>query len=109
MTPKEHYIDHLYGVLQEECAELIVAISKRKRFGALSNSPDSPTTNQQHINGELNDLLAVRDMLAEEEGRLYRDDSHIVAKTKKVNRYYMQTFDKDFPQVDQILPYKTKT
>jgi NTP pyrophosphatase (non-canonical NTP hydrolase) len=95
MTPKEHYIDHLYGVLQEECAELIVAISKRKRFGALSNSPDSPTTNQQHINGELNDLLAVRDMLAEEEGRLYR--------------YYMQTFDKDFPQVDQILPYKTKT
>jgi NTP pyrophosphatase (non-canonical NTP hydrolase) len=109
MSPKEHYIDHLYGVLQEECAELISAISKRKRFGKDSVSSYSSTqeTNQNNINTEMNDLLAVIDMLVVEGERLYKDSVKKHQKTMKVNKYYPETFDLAFP--DSIDRYESKT
>jgi len=109
MSPKEHYIDHLYGVLQEECAELISAISKRKRFGKDSVSSYSSTqeTNQTNINTEMNDLLAVIYMLVVEGERLYKDSVGKHQKTMKVNKYYPETFDLAFP--DSVDQYKSKT
>jgi NTP pyrophosphatase (non-canonical NTP hydrolase) len=87
MSTKQHYVEHLYGVLQEECAELIMAISKRERFGG----------NDEGINHEINDIMAVVEMLAQEGEKVYDDFSLQIAKVDKVNKYYIDTFNKDFP------------
>ena len=85
MIKSQHYIDHLYGVLQEEAAELIQAISKRRRFG----------DNLKDINHELNDILAVVEMLALEGEPLYEDYGLQTAKEHKVNKFYADTLEKD--------------
>lgn len=55
-------------VLQEEAAELIVAISKLKRFGVDSRNPlvpDSPT-NLENMLQEIGDILAMVEVLMED-------------------------------------------
>ena len=90
MSPKEHYVNHLYGVLQEECAELIMAISKRNRFGG----------NEENINNEINDVMAMIEMLAHEGESVHENISLQMAKDNKVNIFYGYTFNKDFPVAD---------
>jgi NTP pyrophosphatase (non-canonical NTP hydrolase) len=53
-------------ILQEECAEVIQAVSKIRRFGFESRWPDydSPSTKEQ-LETELGDLLAMIDILIE--------------------------------------------
>jgi NTP pyrophosphatase (non-canonical NTP hydrolase) len=46
-------------ILQEECAEVIVAISKISRFGLDNAKPGKPLTNRQHLAEELGDLQAM--------------------------------------------------
>ena len=91
MIKSQHYIDHLYGVLQEEAAELIQAISKRRRFG-----DDYPYN--ERINHELNDLLAVVEMLALEGEPIYEHYGLQTAKENKVNKYYADTWKMDHPE-----------
>ncbi len=88
---------------------MISAISKRKRFGKESVSSYSSTheTNQNNINTEMNDLLAVIDMLVVEGERLYKDSVKKHQKTMKVNKYYPETFDLAFP--DSVDQYESKT
>jgi len=50
-------------ILQEECAEVIQAVSKCNRFGLHNAKPDKPLTNAQHLEGEIGDLLAMIDLL----------------------------------------------
>ena len=50
-------------ILQEECAEVSVAISKCFRFGPDQCKPNSNQTNIQALENELGDLQAMIDLL----------------------------------------------
>lgn len=50
-------------ILQEECAEVIQAVSKISRFGLDNSKPGTHKTNRQHLEEELGDMLAMIDIL----------------------------------------------
>ena len=50
-------------ILQEECAEVIQAVSKISRFGLDNLKPGKPKTNKEHLEEELGDVLAMVDIL----------------------------------------------
>ena len=50
-------------ILQEECAEVIQAVSKISRFGIDNFKPGKPKTNRDHLEEELGDMLAMIDIL----------------------------------------------
>ena len=52
-------------ILQEECAEVIQAISKISRFGLDNLKPGKPKTNREHLEEELGDLQAMVEILQE--------------------------------------------
>lgn len=51
------------SILQEECAEVIQAVSKINRFGLDNLKPGKPKTNQQHLEEELGDVVAMITLL----------------------------------------------
>jgi NTP pyrophosphatase (non-canonical NTP hydrolase) len=53
----------ILDITQEECAEVIVAISKISRFGIDHYKPGKPLTNRQHLEEEVGDLLAMIDLM----------------------------------------------
>lgn len=53
-------------ILQEECAEVIQAVSKVRRFGMDNYKPGKPLTNREHLEEELGDLLAMVDIMLEQ-------------------------------------------
>jgi NTP pyrophosphatase (non-canonical NTP hydrolase) len=53
-------------ILQEECAEVIQAVSKCSRFGIDYYKPGKPLTNREHLEEELGDLLAMVDIMLEQ-------------------------------------------
>ena len=59
MNSKEKEI---LDITQEECAEVIVAISKISRFGIDNFKPGKPKTNREHLAEELGDLQAMIDL-----------------------------------------------
>ena len=52
-------------ILQEECAEVIQAVSKISRFGIDNLKPGKPKTNREHLEEELGDMLAMIDIMLE--------------------------------------------
>jgi NTP pyrophosphatase (non-canonical NTP hydrolase) len=52
-------------ILQEECAEVIQAVSKISRFGLDNIKPGKPKTNREHLEEELGDLYAMINILQE--------------------------------------------
>ena len=77
----------ILDITQEECAEVIVAISKISRFGLDNIKPGKPLTNRQHLAEELGDLQAMIDLcivhnIVDEEEVLAAADNKI-AKLKK--------------------------
>jgi NTP pyrophosphatase (non-canonical NTP hydrolase) len=52
-------------ILQEECAEVIQAVSKISRFGLDNFKPGKPLTNREHLEEELGDLYAMIEILQE--------------------------------------------
>ena len=60
-------INEVMSILQEECAEVIQAVSKINRFGMDNFKPGKPKTNREHLEEELGDLLAMVDLLVETE------------------------------------------
>ena len=77
----------ILDITQEECAEVIVAISKISRFGIDHYKPGKPLTNRQHLAEELGDLQAMIDLcinhnLVDEKEVLMAADNKI-AKLKK--------------------------
>ena len=52
----------ILDITQEECGEVVVAISKISRFGADNAKPGKPRTNRQHLAEELGDLQAMIDL-----------------------------------------------
>jgi NTP pyrophosphatase (non-canonical NTP hydrolase) len=55
----------ILDITQEECAEVIQAISKIRRFGWLSKHPASNQTNRQHLEEEVGDLVCMFDLMRE--------------------------------------------
>jgi NTP pyrophosphatase (non-canonical NTP hydrolase) len=52
-------------ILQEECGEVIVAVSKISRFGLDNLKPGKLKTNREHLEEELGDLYAMIEILQE--------------------------------------------
>lgn len=55
--------DEIMAILQEECAEVIQAVSKINRFGLDNFKPGKPKTNRQHLEEELGDVVAMITLL----------------------------------------------
>jgi len=53
------------NILSEECAEVVVAVSKCHRFGLDNYKPGKPKTNCEHLEEELGDMLAMIDILVD--------------------------------------------
>ena len=62
MDPKTKEI---LDITQEECAEVVVAVSKISRFGIDNFKPGKPKTNREHLEEEVGDLLAMVDLMVE--------------------------------------------
>lgn len=85
------YDEYLLTKLAEECSELAQVASKMNVFGIYSHDPNDPTktTNQQHMNIEFNDILAVIDMLKETMMiDVDRDEKLIEIKRIKMDRMW---------------------
>jgi NTP pyrophosphatase (non-canonical NTP hydrolase) len=52
-------------ILQEECAEVIQAVSKISRFGLDNHKPGKPLTNREHLEVELGDVVAMVELLTQ--------------------------------------------
>jgi NTP pyrophosphatase (non-canonical NTP hydrolase) len=68
MAPLEFIMDKEREILliaQEECAEVIQAISKCFRFGLDNVKPGKPKTNREHLEEELGDLIAMLNIMCE--------------------------------------------
>lgn len=78
-------IDYLVNVLVEECAEVAQRGTKILRFGHDEVQPEQSLDNTERLVGELNDLLAVVEML-QEEGLELKGLANPVALAKKKTR-----------------------
>lgn len=84
-------IQHLLECLGEEGAEIAQATAKCNRFGLDDRNVLNPTgpTNRERLVSELNDVVAVADMLADE-GIIpsdWQSTQQQVAKRKKVSEF----------------------
>ena len=64
-TKMNPQIKEVMDILQEECAEVIQAVSKISRFGIDNFKPGKPKTTREHLEEELGDLQAMVDILQE--------------------------------------------
>ena len=62
-TNMDSQTKEVMDILQEECAEVIQAVSKISRFGFDNFKPGKPKTNRQHLEEEIGDVLAMIDIL----------------------------------------------
>jgi NTP pyrophosphatase (non-canonical NTP hydrolase) len=77
-------VKEIMDILQEECAEVVVAVSKISRFGIDNYKPNKPKTNREHLEEELGDLMAMIDILLEK-GVVSADNIN-VAKHAKIEK-----------------------
>ena len=79
--------NEVMDILQEECAEVIQAVSKVRRFGIDNAKPNTKYTNREHLEEEIGDLLAMVDILLINNmvnwGNLHRAKRAKIEKLKK--------------------------
>ena len=81
-------IKETLDILQEECAEVIQAVSKISRFGLDNLKPGKPKTNREHLEEELGDLLAMIDILHDMDIVSWENlDSAKAAKIEKLKKW----------------------
>src|SRR5690606_20039198 len=82
------------NMLQEECAEVIQAASKIKRFGPVGKRVTDTFTNIQHIETEIGDVLAMIE-LCQQAGLGISEENIQRAKADKFERLsrYMHTWN----------------
>ena len=82
--------EHLLTCLMEECAEIQKAAAKALRFGLDDHAPNSDSNNSEDISTEIIDLLAIIEMLKEEniipDSYQHNADSLIARKKEKVKQ-----------------------
>jgi len=84
----------ILDITQEECAEVIVAISKISRFGLDNIKPGKPKTNRQHLAEELGDLQAMID-LCTNHGLVNREEVLEAASNKIAKLHQWSNIFKD--------------
>jgi len=77
-------IEEALGILQEECAEVIVEVSKIRRFGLDELSHHTGISHKRTLEMEVGDMLALVDILIEQ-GVLHHDGL-AVAKQSKIDK-----------------------
>jgi NTP pyrophosphatase (non-canonical NTP hydrolase) len=82
------------NILQEECAEVIQAASKIKRFGVVGKPLNTTLTNLESLEMELGDVLALVDMVKDSMG--ITTEGLEKAKQNKMQRLskFMHTWEK---------------
>ena len=75
-------IKEALGILQEECAEVIVEVSKCNRFGMSSKHYKTGIQHSKMLEMEIGDVLAMVDILVDQ-GVLDRDELDIAIQNKK--------------------------
>lgn len=79
--------NEVMDILQEECAEVIQAVSKIRRFGIDNAKPGTDYDNRAHLEEELGDVLAMVDILLINEvvnwGNLHAAKRAKIEKLKK--------------------------
>jgi NTP pyrophosphatase (non-canonical NTP hydrolase) len=87
--------NEVMDILQEECAEVIQAVSKIRRFGPDNHKPGKPKTNREHLAEELGDMLAMIDILVEK--GMVSEHQLRSAKTAKIEKLktWSNIFEKD--------------
>jgi NTP pyrophosphatase (non-canonical NTP hydrolase) len=79
--------NEVMDITQEECAEVIQAISKIRRFGVDNTKPGTDYTNRAHLEEELGDVLAMIDILLVNDvvnwGNLHKAKRAKIEKLKK--------------------------
>ena len=91
-------IKEVLSILQEECAEVIQAVSKCERFGIDNFKPGKPKTNREHLEEELGDMLAMIDILC---GMGAVDLDHLrIAKLAKIEKLkkWSTIFESEYEQ-----------
>jgi len=82
--------DELLLILMEECAEIVQAVSKIRRFGEQAYNPldKKKITNAVHLETEIGDFMGVLKLLVEE-GHINGNDLIDLAekKIKKLDKY----------------------
>jgi NTP pyrophosphatase (non-canonical NTP hydrolase) len=75
-------------ILQEECAEVIQAVSKISRFGIDNFKPGKPKTNREHLEEELGDVMAMVTILLDKGiiNRVHLDQAE-KAKIEKLKQW----------------------
>lgn len=66
MKPNPNKVEEALGILQEECAEAIVEVSKIRRFGIDSIHYKTELKHRIMLETELGDVLALIDILVEQ-------------------------------------------
>lgn len=78
----------ILDITQEECAEVIVAISKISRFGLDNFKPGKPLTNREHLEEELGDLMAMINIVCDKGIASYENVEQAAhAKIKKLQQW----------------------
>lgn len=75
-------IEEALGILQEECAEVIVEVSKIRRFGIDSVHYKTGQTHSAMLEAEVGDVLALVDILIEQ-GILNSEELALANERKK--------------------------
>ncbi len=63
MNKVNEHQEECLNILQEECAEVIQAASKIKRFGLVGKPVNTTLTNKESLEMELGDVLALVDLV----------------------------------------------
>ena len=94
MTPNPTRFQETLDILQEECAEAIVEVSKCRRFGFDDLHYKSGISHRTHLEMELGDVLAMIDILVDQ-GVVDREGLKIAAENKKLK---LQQWSKIYEQ-----------
>lgn len=82
--------EHLLVCLAEECAEVAQRVSKALRFSLSEIQPGQDLTNEERINQEFHDLIAVVEMLFDEGVIIASPLPHVIdAKKAKVEKFLL--------------------
>lgn len=78
----------LLAKLAEECSEVAQIALKTQQFGLDEKRPGQPYANRERIHQEINDMLAVIEMLNKEFNFDFKPSRlKILNKKKKINKY----------------------
>ena len=79
MNKIDNQVNEIYNILQEECAEVVQAISKIRRFGL--DEVYNGVSNREHLEEELGDLYCMIELLIKK--NIVREDKMLSASIAK--------------------------